>query len=42
MAKQKFTHYIPRPDPPKRPGRHKKKLNKAEKRHKKKYNRQGH
>jgi hypothetical protein len=41
MAKQKFTHYVPRPKPRKRPGRHKKTLNKNEKRDYKKYNRQG-
>ena len=41
MAKQKFVHYVPRPDPPKRPGRHKKRLNKAEKRQYKKYRGQG-
>ena len=32
MAKQKFVHYVPRPKPRKRPGRHKKRLNKNEKR----------
>jgi hypothetical protein len=41
MAKQKFTHYVPRPKPKKRPGRHKKRLNKSEKRGYKKYNKQG-
>jgi len=41
MAKQKFKEFTPRPKPRKRPGRHKKNLNKAEKRHDKKYNRQG-
>ena len=41
MAKQNFKNFVPRPKPPKRPGRHKKRLNKAEKRHHKKYNRQG-
>ena len=41
MAKQKFTHYVPRPKPKKRPGRHKKSLNKSEKRNYKKYNKQG-
>ena len=41
MAKQKFVHYVPRDKPPKRPGRHKKRLNKSEKRSYKKYNRQG-
>ena len=38
MAKQNFTHYIKRDQPKKRPGKHKKSLNKAEKlqnRHKK-------
>jgi hypothetical protein len=32
MAKQKFTHYVPRPKPRKRPGRHTKSLNKNKKR----------
>lgn len=32
MAKQKFVHYVPRPKPPKRPGVHKKRKNKSEKR----------
>ena len=41
MAKQKFKEFTPRPKPRKRPGRHKKNLNKAEKRHDKKYNGQG-
>jgi len=41
MAKQKFTHFIPRDKPKKRPRRHKKNLNKSEKRDVKKYNRQG-
>ncbi len=41
MAKQKFVHYVPRPKPPKRPGVHKKRKNKNEKRDFKKYNRQG-
>jgi len=41
MAKQKFTHYIPRPKPKKRPRVHKKNKNKSEKRDFKKYNRQG-
>ena len=36
MARQKFVHFVPRPKPPKRPGRHKKSLNKNEKRMKKK------
>ena len=31
MAKQKFVHFVPRPKPRKRPGRHKKRLNKSEK-----------
>jgi len=31
MAKQNFTHYIKRDQPKKRPGKHKKSLNKAEK-----------
>ena len=41
MAKQKFTHFVPRPKPKKRPGVHKKRKNKKEKRDFKKYNRQG-
>lgn len=41
MAKQKFVHFVPRDKPPKRPGRHKKRLNKHEKRSYKKYNSQG-
>ena len=41
MAKQKFKEFTPRPKPRKRPGRHKKSLNKNEKRSYKKYNRQG-
>ncbi len=41
MAKQKFTHFVPRDKPPKRPRRHKKRLNKSEKRTYKKYNKQG-
>ena len=37
MAKQKFVHFVPRDKPPKLgPGRHKKNLNKSEKRMKKK------
>jgi hypothetical protein len=37
MAKQKFTHFVPRDKPKKRgPGQHKKRLNKAEKRQQKK------
>ena len=35
MAKQKFSHFIPRDKPKKRPGVHKKTLNKSEKRNKK-------
>ncbi len=35
MARQKFVHFVPRPKPKKRPGRHKKDLNKHEKRNKK-------
>ena len=41
MAKQKFVHFVPRDKPPKRPRRHKKRLNKSEKRSYKKYNSQG-
>ena len=41
MARQKFTHFVPRPKPRKRPRRHKKNLNKNEKRDHKPYNRQG-
>ena len=41
MAKRKFVNFIPRPKPRKRPRRHKKSLNKNEKRSYKKYNRQG-
>lgn len=41
MAKQKFTHFIPRDKPKKRPRRHKKSLNKSEKRDFKPYNGQG-
>ena len=41
MAKQKFTHFVPRPKPKKRPRRHTKSLNKSKKRSIKKYNRQG-
>jgi hypothetical protein len=29
MAKQKFTHFVPRDKPKKRPGRHTKSLNKS-------------
>jgi len=32
VAKQKFVHFVPRPKPKKRPRRHKKDLNKNEKR----------
>jgi len=31
MAKVNFLHFVPRPKPPKRPGVHKKKLNKSQK-----------
>ena len=41
MAKQKFKDFIPRPKPRKRPGKHKKRMNKNEKRSFKKYNGQG-
>jgi len=41
MAKQKFVHFVPRPKPRKRPGVHKKRMNKNEKRNFKKYNGQG-
>ena len=41
MARQKFIHYVPRPKPKKRPGRHKKNLSKSEKRSYKTYNKQG-
>lgn len=41
MAKKKFTTYVERPKPKKRPRVHKKNLNKQEKRSFKKYNRQG-
>ena len=41
MAKQKFVFFEPRDKPRKRPGRHKKRLNKSEKRCYKKYNKQG-
>ena len=41
MAKQKFTHFEPRPKPKKRIRIHKKSKNKSEKRMFKKYNRQG-
>ena len=32
MAKRKFTTFVPRPKPKKRPGRHTKRLNKHRKR----------
>ena len=35
MARIKFTHFVPRDKPKKRPGVHKKSLNKSEKRQKK-------
>ena len=35
MAKQKFTHFVPRDQPKKRPGVHKKSKNKSEKLQKK-------
>jgi len=41
MARIKFLNFTPRDKPPKRPRRHKKRLNKHEKRSYKKYNRQG-
>jgi len=41
VAKQSFKFFTPRDKPPKRPRRHKKTLNKSEKRSHKKYNRQG-
>jgi hypothetical protein len=41
MAKKKFTTYVERPKPKKRPRVHKKNMNKQEKRQTKKYNRQG-
>jgi hypothetical protein len=43
MAKQKFTHFIPRDKPAKRPKRHKKTLSKSEKNNNKnkKYKGQG-
>ena len=36
MAKKKFKDFVPRDKPKKRPGRHKKRLNKSEKEKKKK------
>ena len=41
MAKRKFTNFVPRPKPRKRPGSHTKNLNKSNKRSYKKYTRQG-
>ena len=41
MAKQKFTHFVPRPKPRKRPGRHTKNLNKHKKEITNPYNCQG-
>jgi len=41
MARRKFVSFTPRDKPPKRPRRHKKRLNKSEKRSYKKYNNQG-
>ena len=41
MAKRKFTNFVPRPKPRKRPRRHSKSLNKHKKRSYKPYNRQG-
>jgi len=41
MARIKFKNFVPREKPKKRPRRHKKNLNKHEKRSFKKYNRQG-
>jgi len=41
MARIKFTHFVPRDKPKKRPRRHKKSLNKSEARDHKPYNRQG-
>ena len=41
MAKRKFTNFVPRPKPRKRPRRHTKSLNKHKKRSHKPYNRQG-
>ena len=41
MAKRTFKTFVHRPKPRKRPGRHKKSLNKNEKRSHKNYNRQG-
>jgi len=41
MARIKFLNFTPRDKPRKRPGRHKKNLNKHQKRSYKKYHRQG-
>ena len=41
LHKQSFKFFTPRDKPPRRPRRHKKSLNKSEKRSHKKYNRQG-
>jgi len=42
MAKQKFTHFVPRAKPKKRPRKHVKRPNKKKKlQNNKKYNRQG-
>ena len=41
MARVNFKNFTPRPKPRKSPGRHKKRLNKSEKRSYKKYRKQG-
>ena len=41
MARVNFKNFTPRPKTRKRPGRHKKRLNKSEKRSYKKYRKQG-
>ena len=41
MSRVNFKNFTPRPKPKKRPTRHKKNLNKQQKRIQKKYNRQG-
>jgi len=41
MARQKFTHFVPRDKPKKRPGVHKKSQNKNEKRQKKQIRHKG-
>ena len=41
MARQKFVNFVAKDKPRKRPGRHKKRLSKSEKRSYKKYNKQG-